>query len=118
MFIIDFFELLFLAEICIPPVPIARSMFFDNLSKIHYRIMSEEQKKKMFEFITNNNRFDIVNSDCQHFFNRFNPNNQFNILTDYQNKKEIKQAYLHEKKYHVTKNQWIDEKYIVSIDKA
>jgi hypothetical protein len=118
MFRIDFFELLFLAEVCIPQVPIARAVFFENLSTIHYQQMNNEQKKKMFDFITKNQRFDITNEDCLNFYNRFNPDNQFNVLTDYQNKKEIKQTYLHKEKYHVTKNQWIDEKYIVSIDKA
>ena len=31
-FQIDFFELAFLAEACIPPVPIARASFFADLS--------------------------------------------------------------------------------------
>ena len=31
---ISFKELIVLAEVCIPPVPIARYMFFDNLSDL------------------------------------------------------------------------------------
>ena len=42
-FKIDFFELAFLAEACIPPVPIARAMFFADLSDKYYHQMTQEE---------------------------------------------------------------------------
>ena len=44
-FIIDFFELMFLAESVIPPRPIARSMCFDDFSERHYHKMNDNQRK-------------------------------------------------------------------------
>jgi hypothetical protein len=117
MFKIDFFELLILAEVCIPPVPIARAVFFDNLSDIHYNMMNDYNREYMFDVITKNSRFDIANSDCRHFFNRFNPNNQFGVCTKYEEKEKTLQAYLHNGKYHISKNKWIESKYIVSVNK-
>ena len=40
-FNIDFFELCFLAEACIPPRPIARAMFWDTLINEHYYNLTE-----------------------------------------------------------------------------
>ena len=41
-FIIDFFELMFLAESVIPDRPIARSMCFDDFSERHYHKMNDK----------------------------------------------------------------------------
>ena len=43
-FIIDFFELMFLAESVIPERPIARSMCFDDFSERHYHKMNDNQR--------------------------------------------------------------------------
>ena len=116
MFEIEFFELLFLAEVCIPPQPIARYTFFYKLSSTFYHKMNDDQKNKMFKFITKNTKFDIGNKECLHFYCRFNPENQFSILTEFEGKKQIKSVYKYEDNYHVTQNQFINEKYIRSID--
>jgi hypothetical protein len=50
-FTIDFFELAFLVEACIPPRPIARSMFFDDVSDIHYHKMTKEERQRLFDWI-------------------------------------------------------------------
>ena len=50
-FKIDFFELMFLAEVCIPQVPIARAMFFENMSDTYYHQMSPDERIKAFEWI-------------------------------------------------------------------
>lgn len=56
-FIIDFFELMFLAESVIPQRPIARSMCFDDFSERHYHKMTENQRKQFFETRTKMSRF-------------------------------------------------------------
>lgn len=114
-FTIDFTELLIFAQACIPPVPIARSVFFEKLSEIYYKQMDSEQRKKMFDLIIKNYKFDKTNEDCLHFYNRFNPENQYRVLTFYNNKKETISAYLHNGKYHVSKNKYISIENIVII---
>ena len=114
MFNIDFFELLFLAEACIPPVPIARYSFFDNLHRQYYRNMNEAQRKQMFDFIIKNPKFDIKEENCLNFYNRFNPENQFRLKVEFDGQIEYQDTYFHEGKYHVSKNQWIHSDFIVS----
>ena len=115
-FNIDFFELMFLAETIIPPAPIARSMAFDELSDVHYHKMDDNQRKQMFKYIINNDRFDLNDEDCIHFHSRYSPENQYIVKVDYNN--EIKQfeCYFHDNKYHVFKNKSIDEKYIIEVN--
>ncbi len=114
MFTIDFFELLFLAEVCIPPVPIARAMFFDSLSEVHYAKMSDAQRKQMFDVITSKEHFNFKNEACRHFHDRFNPENQYRVHTS---KKLNIFTYLHDGKYHVQKNRYVDSEHIISIEK-
>jgi len=76
-FKIDFFELVFLAEACIPTVPIARAMFWKNLIDVYYEQMSEDERKRLFEFISGHPKFSKHVEDCRIFFARFNPNNQW-----------------------------------------
>ena len=59
-FIIDFFELMFLAESVIPQRPIARSMCFDDFSERHYHKMTENQRKQFFEHVQKCNGFTFV----------------------------------------------------------
>jgi len=115
-FEIDFFELMFLAEVCIPPVPIARHVFFDRLHRDYYDNMSKEQRKEMFEHIKKNEKFDKKNESCLNFYNRFNPRNQYKLTVNYGGKIEYVEAYLHEGNYHVNKNQWVGNGYIINVD--
>ena len=57
-FTIDFFELAFLAEVCIPPVPIARHKFWIDLIDKHYQNMEDKDRTHLFEWITENRNFD------------------------------------------------------------
>ena len=72
-FVIDFFELMFLAESVIPERPIARSMCFDDFSERHYHKMNEKQDCKFFEHVQKCHGFTLENEQCRHFFARFNP---------------------------------------------
>ena len=76
-FKIDFFELAFLAEACIPPVPIARACFFDNLCDKYYHIMSQDERNKLFEWLLP--KLDLSNDDCIHFVKRFEIWNQYKV---------------------------------------
>ena len=112
-FEIDFFELAFLAEACIPPVPIARASFFADLSDKYYSQMTQDERNRLFEWISP--KLDLTDEDCQHFYARFNEKNQYKVKTTYNGETKEQNAYLFNGEYHVSKNQFIDEKYIDSV---
>jgi hypothetical protein len=112
-FKIDFFELCFLAETCIPPRPIARSMFWDKLINEYYYQLSGSEREKLFGWITKNNCFDLSNEDCNWFYDRYNPDNQYQVKTLYEGKEELNDCFLHNGKYHINKSQSVYEKYII-----
>ena len=117
-FKIDFFELAFLAEACIPPVPIARASFFNNLSDIYYAQMSQDERNRLFEWILP--KLDLSNEDSIHFVKRFEIWNQYKVyfkpnhIHSYR-KGDFILAYKYNDKYHTSRNQWIEEKYIESV---
>ncbi len=84
-FSIDFFELAFLAESCIPPVPIARGMFFQDLSKVYYNQMTDGERARLFDWTKD--KLDMNNDDCKVFYHRFNPENQYNVEALFEGKK-------------------------------
>jgi hypothetical protein len=114
-FQIDFFELMILAEACIPPVPIARGHFFDNLSDIHYHKMTEEQRRGLLRYITANLEFDITNEDCHHFYARYNPENQYLVKCFHNGKAQEAECYFYNDNYHTSKTRFAAPQYIKSI---
>ena len=56
-FSIDFFELSFLAEACIPQRPIARSMFWNNLTDVYWEQMSEQERASLFAWMNRNDYY-------------------------------------------------------------
>jgi len=114
-FQIDFFELMILAEASIPPVPIARGNFFDNLSDIHYHKMTEEQRKSLLKYITANLKFDMSVEDCQHFYARYNPENQYLVKLSNNGKAEEAECYFYNGNYHTSKTRFAAPQYTKSI---
>lgn len=112
-FSIDFFELMFLAEACIPPVPIARACFWESLINDHYHQLTSDQRKQMFHCITRNPKFDIENEDCQWFYARYNPDNQYIAYH------QLGQTWVFRNKgrFYVTTSRYIPDENIVSIKK-
>ncbi len=115
---IDFWELLFLTETCIPPVPIARAYFWRRLIDNIYYKLSENEREKLFNFITDTNRtrFDIENNDCKLFYDRFNPENQFIVHYDFEGKEDRIDCFLHDGKYKTAGSSHIASKYIINIE--
>jgi hypothetical protein len=114
-FQIDFFELMFLAEACIPPVPIARGHFFNQLSDIYYHKMSDDERRHLFRFITEKLRFDKSDEDCRHFYARYNPENQYLVKCFHNGKAEEAECYFYNDNYHTHKTRFADQQYIKSI---
>ena len=106
---------MFLAEVCIPPRPIARAMFWDSLCDIHYHAMSEEEKVRAFEWISP--KLDLNNEDCRLFFARFNPQNQYLVSCFHLGKANEINCFRFNEQYHTSKNTSVNPEYVKSAKK-
>ena len=119
-FTIDFFELAFLAEACIPPRPIARTMFWQSLTDKYWNQMTEGERAHLFEWLQKNSLYEEslkTQEDTQVFHSRFNPDNQYIVKTNYNNKEEEHRAFKMRERYYIKSNSWIAEDFIVSVEK-
>jgi hypothetical protein len=116
-FTVDFFEFAFLVEACIPPRPIARSMFWDDVCNKHYHNMTPGERSHLYEWIIKHPSFDIENDQCNLFAARFNPDNQYNITTKRGDEIKKHDAFLYYGKYHTQKHVSILENYITVTEK-
>lgn len=90
-FNIDFFELAFLAEACIPPKPIAIGMFWQDLTRKYWEQMTEGERAHLFEWLNRNNWYRESlekEDDTKVFHARYNPDNQYMVKTRYKNEKK------------------------------
>jgi hypothetical protein len=111
-FSIDFFELSFLAESCIPPTPIARSCFWDKLINVYYEQLSEYERKQLFKWIIGNPKFDLDNEDCAWFYHRYEQCNQYTVFTE---KYGEYNSFFMNGKYYTAKNKYINPECIIEI---
>lgn len=111
-FKIDFFELCFLAEACIPPVPIARACFWFKICDEYYHELTDNERNRMFEWITKNQKFNTDNEDCRLFYARYNPKNQFKVTYFYEGKTDSVFCFRFNEKYHTSKTTHVADKYI------
>ena len=115
-FEIDFAELSFLAEACIPPRPIARAMFWNRLISEIYNDLTLEQSSKLYSWIKRNDTFEDGikdgNEDCLIFEARYNPDNQYEVTTEFNGEVEKHKAFKYKDKFFTTKSKWIAEEYI------
>lgn len=118
-FKIDFFELAFLAEACIPPRPIARTMFWQHLTNQYWHQMTEGERIHLFEWLQKNWQYEESlqkEENTQTFHARFNPDNQYIVTTKEEGKEPIR-AFKMGDKYYVDTNRWIAEEYITAVEK-
>ena len=114
-FVIDFFELMFLAESVIPNKPIARSMCFDDFSEKHYHKMNDNQRLEFFEHVQKCEGFTLEKEQCRHFFARFNPKNQYLVSCFHHGKAETIRCYMFDEKYRTSKDTFVNPDYIKSV---
>jgi hypothetical protein len=119
-FNIDFFEFSFLVEACIPPRPIARAMFWDDVIDKHYNTLTDNERVRLFEWINRNpcmqDGIEEGNEDCLLFNARFNPDNQYKVHTNYNDKLEVYNAFKLNDRYYINKNTSIEDKYITKVE--
>lgn len=119
-FTIDFFELAFLAEACIPPRPIARAMFWQSLTDRYWYEMTEGERIHMFEWLQKSWVYEESlekEEDTQVFHARFNPDNQYMVKTNYNGNEEEHRTFKMGERYYIKRNTSISEEYIVSVEK-
>lgn len=119
-FQIDFFEFCFLVEACIPPRPIARSMFWEKVIDKYFYEMTQEERERLYEWVCKNYTYQEgiknKNEDCLLFQARFSPDNQVNITTNYNGKEETHEAFVWGTRYYISSRKSIQEEYIVSVN--
>jgi hypothetical protein len=119
-FTIDFFELTFLAEACIPPRPIARAMFWHSLTDKYWEQMTEGQRIHLFEWIQMSWVYEESlekEVDTQEFHARFNPDNQYIVKTNHNDEVHEHRVYLFNGRYYTSRNRSLTEQYIVEVNK-
>lgn len=109
---IDFFELAFLTEACIPPRPIARAAFWERLINEIHNQLSGNERERLFSWIIRNDYFDKNNEDCQWFYARFNPKNQFNVSCFYEGKAQAVECFAKDGKFWTAINRSVNPEYI------
>jgi len=121
-FNIDFFEFSFLVEACIPPRPIARAMFWDDVINKHYHTLTTNEREKLFEWVNRcsgmEHGLEIKNEDCLLFNARFDKENQYEVETKYNSITENHRVFKWQGKYHISKTQSVNEDYIVEVTKV
>jgi hypothetical protein len=119
-FTIDFFELAFLAEACIPPNPIARTMFWQRLTNVYWEQMTEEEREHLFEWLNRNDNYkrSLENEEeTQIFHARFDPDNQYMVYTTMDGKDDVNRTFKYKDLYFVRSNSWITPEFITKVEK-
>jgi hypothetical protein len=111
---IDFFELMFLAEACIPPVPIARTMFWHNLTDVYRKQMTVEKRGRFRDGVAKSSRYDLSNAYVAEFDMAFDPDNQYMVTTTLG---ETHDCYKDDDRYYVSRNRWVATEFIVKVEK-
>jgi hypothetical protein len=120
-FKIDFFEFSFLVEACIPPRPIARAMFWDKVINKYYHELTHDERAKLYEWVNRNpsmqHALEHDNEEAIEFNLRYDPNNQYEIRTEFEGKEEIVQAYKDGDRYYIEINKWVSPEFIKEVIK-
>lgn len=119
-FTIDFFELSFLAEACIPPRPIARAMFWQDLTRKYWGQMTEGERMNLFEWLNRNDYYKESlekEDDTKVFHARFNPDNQYMVKTKYEGKEDECRAFRMKDRYYVGHDTFVADEYVVEATK-
>lgn len=120
-FKIDFFELMFLAEACIPQRPIARAMFWHKMIDVYYNQLTPNERERAYDWIKRSieNRSESTKNhpDTVLFLKRYNPSNQYLVETEYNGKKEKHETFKNGERYYTSSKTSIAEEYIVNVEK-
>lgn len=118
---IDFFEFSFLVESCYGRRPIARSVFFEKVIDKYYYVLTQNERDRLFEWLNRNVGFQQELKDkeesCLLFNARFDKDNQYLVSYFFDGENNKKETFLYDNEYRISKNTYIDKKYITQIEK-
>ena len=121
-FDIDFFEFSFLVEACIPPAPIARSMFFDKVVNNYYHDLTPNERARLYEWLMRNPRMQESEDEmCKAFKARYNPDNQYRVVACDGDNAEENDCFLLDGRYYThyssSKKVYAAPEYIIRVEK-
>ena len=121
-FDIHFFEFSFLVEACIPPRPIARAMFWDDVINKHYHSLTDGERENLFSWINRTygmeHGIENKNEDCLLFNARFDKENQYKVRCQFQGEEKTVDCFKWKDRYHISKTQSLLEEYIIEATKV
>lgn len=120
---IDLFEYGFLLEACIPPRPIARTMFWQDAINKHYKNLDVDERQHLLDWLYKNDNFrnpppHVGDSDrnlINHLKARYDKHAQYTVTAD---NGEVFQTYLLNGRYHTNTDSWVDPPRITSVQKT
>ena len=129
---LDIFEMGYLLDACIRGSHL-RSDTIRRFVDDWYDLYTEDERMRLFEWTirltydqrwTSNGKdykphFEPCTTCCGHdveFVHRYHPNNQYQVTTLYEGKKEQHRCFLMNGQYYLTSNQLIAKEYIVSVE--
>ena len=77
--------------------------------------MTKEERVRLFEWITKCPAFDTTNEDCQLFYARFNPENQFLVSCFYGGKAQKVECFRFNDAYYTSRNRCVMAEYIKEV---
>lgn len=122
-FEIDFFEFSFLVEACIPPRPIARAYFWDKVCTTYYDQLTASERERLYQWLGRNSTYieSLAKGDyqCLIFECRYNPDNQYTVVTNYNDNIEEHDCFLMNNIFYKeamnSRATTIDKEYIIEI---
>lgn len=118
-FNIDFFLFSVLVENCIPPRPIARAFFWDEVINTYYNVLTQDERNNLYGWINRNPYFEHQikdkQEDCLLFNARYDKENQYIITINYEGEIKNVETFRWEEKYHISKSTSLQEEYIINI---
>ena len=119
-FKIDFFELSFLAEACIPPRPIARTMFWQHLTDVYWEQMTEGERERIFEWLNRDDKYKRSlesEEETKIFHARFDPDNQYMVHSTFNGEDWVNNTFKFKDLYYTKRNTWVSPEFITKIEK-
>ena len=119
-FKIDFFELSFLAEACIPPRPIARTMFWQHLTDVYWEQMTEGERERLFEWLNKDDKYKRSlesEEETKIFHARFDPDNQYIVHSTFNGEDWVNNTFKFKDLYYTKRGTWVSPEFITKIEK-
>lgn len=103
-------------EACWHHGTILRATILDKIIDTWYPQMSKDQRHAVYSFFMRQYGDDEKTERQKRLLARFDPKNQYDVVTEYEGNTQSNNAYLFEGKYFVGNNTYIEPKCILTIE--